>query len=195
MVGPIETDLADSVTRLLDDARGGDEGAWDRIYALIYKDLHRIARSQVRRQAVPSFSPTSLINETWLRLASANVSTDNRSHLTSLIAKAMRYVLLDQARRVLSGKRGDGLEQVALDQAEHVSDDIDLQQLLEMDQALKALEQLDSRMAKVVELRYFGGMSEAEVSEHMGITIRTVSRDWRKAKAYLRLHLDEHETP
>lgn len=195
MVGPINTDLADSVTRLLEDAQGGDEGAWDRIYALIYQDLHRIARSQVRQQAVPSFSPTSLINETWLRLAGANVPTDNRSHLTSLIAKAMRYVLLDQARRVLSEKRGDGLERVALDQAEHASGDIDLQQLLEMDQALKALEQLDSRMAKVVELRYFGGMSEAEVAEHMGVTIRTVSRDWRKAKAYLRLHLDERETP
>ena len=186
------SDIAGSVTQLLEDVRQGQPEAWDRIYALLYEDLHRLAKSQIRQMKGRQLSPTSLISETWLRLAQANFSSDNRLHRTALIARAMRYVLIDQARRLLSQKRGEGAEMVPLDHALGVSTGTSLEQLLQMDQALDALSKLDERAARVVEMRYFGGMKETEIAAFLGVTERTISREWRKARAYLRLHLGEN---
>lgn len=180
----------ESVTQLLTDAQGGRSDAWDRIYALLYQDLHNIARSQLRQQRRGhSRSPTSLISETWLRLASADFSVENRSHLVALIARAMRFVLLDEARRALAEKRGDGVGLLALDETNEPGHNTQLEQLLILDQALNDLANVDARLAQVVELRYFGGLSELEIADVLKVTERTVRRDWRKARAFLFSHL------
>ncbi|MCI1709601.1 MAG: ECF-type sigma factor [Chiayiivirga sp.] len=176
---------SEEFARLLADAEGGQAEAWNRIYALLYDDLHRIARSQIRRQSDPRLSPTSLISETWLKLSGAGLNVVSRRHLTALIARAMRFVLIDETRRSLSEaqqrKEGLSLSDGLPDTAAHAP----LEQLLSLHQALDALAEIDRRLAGVVELRYFGGLSEREVAEVLGVTERTISRDWRKARAYL----------
>lgn len=176
---------SEEFARLLADAEGGQAEAWNRIYSLLYDDLHRIARSQIRRQSDPRLSPTSLISETWLKLSGAGLNVVSRRHLTALIARAMRFVLIDETRRSLSEaqqrKEGLSLSDGLPDTAAHAP----LEQLLSLHQALDALAEIDRRLAGVVELRYFGGLSEREVAEVLGVTERTISRDWRKARAYL----------
>lgn len=176
---------ADGFSHLLAEADAGHPDAWHRIYALLYDDLHRIARSQIGRLAGPHFSPTSLISETWLKLTGARLNVASRRHLTSLIARAMRFVLLDETRRALTVTHSEG-ERVPLH--DHLPDaevEMRMEQLLSLDQALNGLADIDRRLARVVELRYFGGLSEREVAGVLGITERTVSRDWRKARAFL----------
>ncbi|MFC5594034.1 ECF-type sigma factor [Lysobacter niastensis] len=180
----------ESITELILEAQGGQADAWDRIYALLYNDLHQIARSQIRhQQRWGQGSPTSLVNETWLRLAGAKFTVEGRSHLVALIARTMRFVLLDEARRALSEKQGGGVDVLPLDEVREPSQYSQLEQLLILDQALNDLAKLDARLAQVVELRYFGGLSEVEIAEVLGVTERTVRRDWRKARAFLFSHL------
>ncbi|MCC6593122.1 MAG: sigma-70 family RNA polymerase sigma factor [Xanthomonadales bacterium] len=181
----------EAFAQLLAAADAGLPAAWDRIYALLYADLHRIARSQIRRQATPRLSPTSLISETWLRLSGAHLKVDSRRHLTALIARAMRFVLIDQARRVLSDAHAAD-DPLPLDEdVRDAGSQARLEQLLSLDQALSRLADIEPRLARVVELRYFGGASEREAAEALGVTERTISRDWRKARAYLLSRLDE----
>jgi len=176
----------ESVTRLLAAVEEGHADAWHRIYALLYDDLHRIARSQIRRQAGLRLSPTSLISETWLKLAGAELDIHSRRHLTALVARAMRFVLLDEARRVLADKRhaAAGITTLDDDLAEPGADDR-LEQLLALGQALDDLAGIDERLARVVELRYFGGLTEEEVAGTLDLNVRTIRRDWRRARAHL----------
>lgn len=187
---------SESVTRLLAAADTGDSDAWHRIYALLYKDLHRIARSQIRQQAGLQLSPTSLISETWLKLAGAKLDIENRRHLTALIARAMRFVLLDETRRMLTEKRRAAIGATSLqDQDEPADPDAQarLEQLLVLGQALDDLGRIDARLAQVVELRYFGGLTEEETASTLELNVRTIRRDWRRARAYLLNRLGEDE--
>ncbi|WP_081613415.1 ECF-type sigma factor [Xanthomonas sp. SHU 199] len=185
----------DAITQLLESAQAGQAHAWDRIYALLYQDLHRIARSQARRQRDLAMSPTSLISETWLRLVNAEVAAATRSHLLALLARAMRFVLVDEARRMLTDKRGQGLVLVPLDAQHDAAETAHAPDyMLALNQALEALAALDPRLVKVVELRYFGGLNEAEIADLLQINERTVRRDWRKARAYLSHHLNVQAT-
>lgn len=180
----IQTSPAESVTQLLHDSRNGHPDAWNRIYSLVYADLHRVARAHLRRQLRPEFSPTSLISETWLRLASAAADASCQSHLTSLFARAMRFVLVDEARRRLTEKRGEGGEWLSLESAADAGEE-SFESLLSLSQALESLEQVDERLVQVVELRYFGGLNDLEIAQVLDVNERTVRRDWRKARAYL----------
>lgn len=185
-----DQDTVDSVTCLLADAGRSEDEVWDRIYVLIYPDLQRIARSQIRQQLRPGLSPTSLISETWIKLARSHTAATCRPHLVSLIARAMRFVLLDEARRVLTAKRRapQGGETLSLSEMDVAGEDR-LEEMLALDKALEILAGINSRLARVVELRYFGGMEEAEIAEILDLTVRTVRRDWRKARAFLHKHL------
>ena len=186
----------DSVTQLLRNVENGQPGAWNQIYALLYRDLHQIARSQIRQQRRSHVrSPTSLISETWLKLASADFSVENRAHLVALVARAMRFVLLDEVRRALAEKRGEGMDLLPLDENTEPGQGSRLEQLLILDQALNDLAKLDERLAQVVEMRYFGGLSELEIAGVLKVTERTVRRDWRKARAFLFSHLGDDELP
>lgn len=187
---PVADDAIESVTHLLIDAEAGNEDAWDRIYALVYHDLHRIARSQIRMYFQPGLSPTSLISEAWLKLARNQASASCRPHLMSLIARAMRFVLLDEARRTMTDKRGGDVQIDQLSAIDGLGVDSQIEELLTLDKALEGLSRIDARLVKVVELRYFGGLDELEIANVLGVTERTVRRDWRKARAYLQSHLD-----
>ncbi|MEN5059426.1 ECF-type sigma factor [Luteimonas sp. TWI1416] len=183
--------LDPAIARLLAEAGDGDAAAWDTIYRLLYDDLHRIAKSEIRRLAIASHSPTSLISETWIKLARAHVPADSRAHLVALLARAMRFVLVDQARRATASKRGRDILVVASAEARAVPGDaLELDQLLSIHSALQALETLDPRLAQVVELRYFAGLDEAEIASLLDVAVRTVRRDWRKARAFLQAQLD-----
>lgn len=187
-------DAAESVTRLLAEAERSEGNAWNRIYDLIYQDLHRIARSQIRQQLQPNLSPTSLISEAWLKLVNSRASASSHRHLLSLIARAMRFVLIDETRRILTSKRGGYQVVKTLSSiGELAADDGRLEEVLELDKALESLARINPRLARVVELRYYGGLEETEVAELLGMTERTVRRDWRKARAFLQKQLMETE--
>lgn len=177
--------------RLLRAADAGQPEAWDRIYALLYPDLHRIAQSQIRRQASPRVSPTSLISETWLRLSGADLKVEDRRHLTAVIARAMRFVLIDQARRALTEMHAEGNCESLHESHARDPNAARVERILSIDQALTRLSTIDARLGRVVELRYFGGLSEREVAEALDVTERTVSRDWRKARAFLVAQLSQ----
>lgn len=181
----------DSVTELLADAQAGRDDAWDRIYAVLYDDLHRVAHSQIRQRTFGRMSATSLVSEGWLRLASAHFSVDNRRHFMALVARAMRFVLMDEARKELAEKRGDGQRALSLDDGIDPGQDNTLSEMVALDAALTRLSRLDVRLAQLVEMRYFGGMDEDEIAVALGVTERTLRRDWRRARAFLLTQLDD----
>ena len=176
----------DEVTRLLVAWRDGQPGALDRLIPLVYDELRRQARWQLRRERFDhTLQPTALVHEAFLRLAGqSQAQWQNRRQFFAVASRVMRRVLVDQARARAASKRGDGLTRVALDDAvaTGASPDVDV---LALDQALDRLEQLDPRQARVVELRYFGGMSAAEAAEAVGLSLATVNRDWAMARAWL----------
>lgn len=171
------------------DADGDADAAWNRIYALLYRDLRRIARVHLHRHPGHAGSATSLIGRAWLRLAGAQAGARNRAHLTSLIARAMRHAVLDEMRRALTARRGGG--EAERREADGAATDRPLLELIALDQALDALDALDARAARVVALRYFGGLEETAIAELERITVRTVRRDWRRARAFLLCQLGE----
>ncbi len=184
----------ESITQLLSQVQNGngDAGVWDRIYTLLYHDLHRIAGSLIRQQRRTSRSPTSLISESWLRLAGAKLTLESRAHLISLVVRAMRFTLIDEVRQSLGEKHGKGVLIVNIDEVEIESQEMNPERLLMLDQALNDLAEVDERLVRVVELRFFGGMLEEDIAQLLQVTRRTVRRDWRKARAFLALRLGDY---
>lgn len=174
------------VTQLLQDARNGDRAAFDRIVGLMYDDLRALARSQLRRDFhAGTLQPTALVHEAFLKLArGSHVDASDRSHLLALAAHAMRQVLVDRARRRRAAKRGgeDGWRDVTLGEDHLPSRGLDADDLLALDEAL---EQLEPRQRQIVECRFFAGMTDEEIAAALGITDRTVRREWVKARARL----------
>lgn len=175
----------ESVTRLLVEAQAGDALAWDRIYALLYAELHRIAYAQIRQRAHGRISATSLVSESWLRLNGARFDVKDRRHFTALVARAMRFVLMDEVRRSMAEKRGEGRGTVVLDGDAEPAVDAVMAEMIALDAALDRLARFDARLAQLVEMRYFGGLDEIEIAEALGVTDRTLRRDWRRARAFL----------
>jgi RNA polymerase sigma factor (TIGR02999 family) len=171
------------VTRLLRAAREGDAGAIDRIVPLVYEDLRRVARRQLGRGFGPqSVRPTELVHEAYVKLSigGAEAAVD-RAHFLAIAARAMRQVLVDEARHRQAAKRGGGWKRATLSGSHWVAD-LDLAELLTLNDAL---DELEPRQRQVVECRFFGGMEETEIAEALGVTERTVRRDWVKARAWL----------
>lgn len=191
MLDSLGLDSPESVTRLIADARSGQGAAWDRVYSLLYDDLHRIARSQIRQRTFGQISATSLVSEGWLRLVGAQVDVESRKHYVALVARAMRYVLMDEVRKGMAVKRGQGQADVPLDEGIDAGDDFVLEEMIALDAALTRLSAIDPRLGQLVEMRYFGGLDEMEIAEALGITDRTVRRDWRKARAFLLTQLGD----
>lgn len=181
----------DSVTRLLAHVRAGEATAWDRILALVYDDLYRVARAQLRQRALGDVSATSLVSEAWLRLAGSTAEAENRRHYVALVAKAMRYVLMDEVRRDMAAKRGGGQYVQSLSDDLEVADEKVLEDLVCLDAALTRLSAVDERLGQLVELRYFGGLDELEIASLLGVTDRTLRRDWRRARAFLLTQLGD----
>ena len=175
-----------AVTKLLLAWRDGDTAALDRLIPLVHAELRRIARSFMRKErAGHTLQTSALVNEAYLRLIDAqNVSWQNRTHFFSLAASLMRRILVDFAREHQARKRGGSLEQVSLDEAMAMELG-SREDIVAVDEALTALADVDERKSKVVELRFFGGLTEAEIAEALQVSPETVRRDWRLAKAWL----------
>lgn len=177
---------AGEVTHLLLELRHGDKGAEGRLIPLIYPELRRIAGAYLRRETPNhSLQPTALVHEAYLRLIELKrIDWQSRAHFFAVSANVMRRILVDHARANLAHKRGKGWDAVSLDEAILPSPQ-KAPEILALDEALTRLAALESRQAKIVELRFFAGMSEEEAGEVLGISARTVKRDWRIAKAWL----------
>jgi RNA polymerase sigma factor (TIGR02999 family) len=170
------------VTRLLRAARAGEPEALDRLVPLIYEDLRTLARRQLRREhGERTMHPTSLVHEAFMKLGGSALHAQDRPHLLSIAARLMRQVLVDNARRRSAAKRRSWLERASLDDQD-IALDLDVGELLALDDALAALE---PRQRQVVECRFFGGMDDREIAAALGVTERTVRRDWVKARAWL----------
>ena len=171
------------VTLLLRAAREGDPGAIDRIVPLVYDDLRRLAQRQLRRAFGPqSVRPTELLHEAYIKLSvGGGVAANDRVHFMAIAARAMRQVLVDQARNRAAVKRGRGWTRATLS-GNHWVTDIDVDELLTLNDAL---DELDPRQRQVVECRFFAGLEEGEIAQALGVTERTVRRDWVKARAWL----------
>lgn len=175
----------ESFTRLLAHARDGNSDAHNRAYALIYDRLRAAAHQQLRKRGGQyTLCTTMLVGEAWLKLADAEVPVRDREHYLALAALAMRHIVVDQARRAMAEKRGGNDIRVTLNENVAQLDAADAD-VLSLDAALDKLAALDPRLAKIVEWRYFGGMSETEIASMLDVTERTVRREWRKARAFL----------
>ena len=181
---PAAGDTDAGVTRLLRQARDGDAAAGDVAYGLIYDQLRRAAHRQLRGNPGQTLCTTALVSEAWLKLAGAQLDVQDRDHYLALATRAMRQIVVDKARRAVADKRGgqDGLR-ITLDTALHAPDVGE--DVLALDAALDRLARVDARLARVVEWRYFGGLTDAQIASLLGVTERTVNRDWRKARAFL----------
>ena len=179
----VEASSPAEVTVLLARARAGDAQALGAAYSAVYDELKRAARAQLRRMR-DDFQTTALVHEAYLKLGGAQLAAQDRNHLLALSARAMRQVLVDDARARKADKRGGGQDALtltaSLGNAEQAAVDV-----LALDELLGALHTLDERAAQIVELRYFGGYEEAEIAQMLGLSDRTVRRDWRKARAFL----------
>jgi RNA polymerase sigma-70 factor (ECF subfamily) len=174
------------VTQLLLAWSEGDKTALDQLIPLVYSELRRLAKHHMRSErAGHTLQTTALIHEAYLRLVDADqVRLENRRHFFGAAARLMRQVLVDLARERRSRKRGGSAPQVSLDEALVVSPERDTS-LLALDEALKALAEIDARKGQVVELRFFGGFSVEETAGALNVSVETVHRDWRLAKSWL----------
>lgn len=176
------------VTQLLQRFQAGDRDAASRLMALIYPELKRLARAKLKREWQPhDLQPTALVHETYLRLVGhTRRSWESRAHFFAAAANVMRRILVEQARARNAQKRTGGA--VPGDERFEVPDGPP-EDLIDLDQALTELERLSSRQARVVELRYFAGLSVPEIATALGVNPRSVDRDWATARAWLRQRL------
>src|SRR5215207_9033261 len=176
----------DDITGLLVAWGGGDREALDRLMPLVYQELRRLARRQMRRErAGDTLQTTALVNEAYLRLVDyERMGARDRSHFLSIAAQAMRRILVERARGRRSDKRGSNPQRVSLEDAGDVVGER-AADLVALDDALHALAAIDPRKARLVELRYFGGLTIQETADVLGVSTPTVERDWRTARIWL----------
>ena len=177
-----------STTQLLIDWGKGNPAALDELAPHLYRELHRLARSYLKRERPNhTLQPTALINEMYIRLIgqSQAVQFENRAHFFGIAARLMRRILVDHAREHRAKKRGGDVSLVSLDESPALSPP----DILEIDEALRRLAQVDERKARVIEMRYFGGMSRQEIAQVAGLTVATVKRDLRLGETWLQRHL------
>jgi RNA polymerase sigma factor (TIGR02999 family) len=183
-----------TVERLLDEIRGGDGAALEELFALLYEELHGLARRQRRRwRGEYTLNTTALVHEAYVKLAGQDrLGVENRAHFSALAARAMRHILCNYARERRTQKRGGGLRLLSLEHA-RLAPERDLAEpsdaLVALDDALRRLEQVDPRRARVVECRFFGGLTIEETAAAIGASPRTIKRDWAVAQAWLHREL------
>lgn len=181
----------DDLTRLLEESAAGDEAAAARLFPIVYDELRRLAGAALRRErASHTLQPTALVHEAFLRLVDVTSSgLQDRGHFIAIAARAMRRVLVDHARSRDALKRGSGEVRLSIDDVDVAAVDTRDIDLVGLDQALLRLAALDERQARIVELRFFGGLTVEETAVLIGSSDRTVKRDWQMARAWLRREL------
>jgi RNA polymerase sigma factor (TIGR02999 family) len=183
---------ASEITRMLQDWQGGDREAFDRLIPLVYNELHTLASRQLAREwRFNRLQTTAVVSEAYERLfGQREVDWQNRGHFFAIAAQLMRRILVDHARGKKRVKRGAGAQRVSLNEVVPVATDSKVD-ILAIDQALTRLAEIDERKAKVVELRFFGGLEIDEVADFLELSPITVSRDWKMAKAWLHRALSD----
>jgi len=181
------------ITRVLRTVSGGDPTAVNTLMEMVYGELRRMAGHYFKKEAEGhTLQPTALVHEAYLRLVNVkDVEWKDRNHFFAIAARTMRQILVRHAVRRKSLKRGGGFERVSLDEGLALSREKTVD-ILVMEEGLRQLERRDSRSAQIVELRFYGGLTEVDVAEAMGLSRRTVQLEWRHAKAWLRNYLTEH---
>ncbi len=180
-----------SITVLIGRANVGDRSALDELVAAMYPELHSLARSRLRKNApLTLLDTTALLHEVYLRLVKlGTLNVDSRAHFLAYAARTMRSIVVDFARQRLAERRGGGAYEGTLDTESGAVTAQGENEIVRVHDALLELEQVDERLVRVVEMRYFGGLSEGEIATALGITDRTVRRDWEKARLLLSLAL------
>jgi RNA polymerase sigma factor (TIGR02999 family) len=183
------------ITRLLIDWRGGDQAALEQLIPLVHEELRRLARRHMAHERVGhTLQATALVNEAFVRLIDVRqVKWQDRAHFFAMSSRLMRRILVDFARSKGYQKRGGGAQKVSFDEALFVAREPG-QDLVALDDALTALAAFDGRKAQVVEMRFFGGLSVEETAEALNVSVDTVMRDWKLAKAWLLRELKQSAT-
>ena len=183
------------VSELLEAWSNGDEKAFNDLVPMIYEDLRRMARKHLARRGIPALESGTLVHEAFLKLIHARgIECQHRAHFFALCAQIIRRILVDHVRKHGSAKRGGDCVQVSLSDARAVGPSRRVE-VLALDEALSSLSKFDTRKGRVVELRYFGGLSVEETAEVLQISPETVMRDWKLAKAWLFHELTRHLDP
>jgi RNA polymerase sigma factor (TIGR02999 family) len=174
------------ITELLAEVRDGKPAAQSRLAELVFDELHRIASYYMRRERPDhSLQATVLVDDAYLHLVNQDERNwENRSHFFAVAAQIMRRILIDHARSRNAAKRGGGIAEIDLDDALVIAED-KFEELIAVDLALTRLAEWDARLARIVEMRFFAGLTEEEIGEALGVSPRTVKRDWKVAKAWL----------
>ncbi|HEX8189440.1 MAG TPA: sigma-70 family RNA polymerase sigma factor [Pyrinomonadaceae bacterium] len=183
------------VTQILHDWSGGDREAPERLMPLVYDEMRRIARSFISRERQGhTLQPTALVNEAYLRLVDQNsVTWQSRAHFYSVAASMMRRVLIDHARAYATEKRGGGAVRLSIEDVQ-IPVEERAANFVAMDEALEKLAQFNERGRRIVEMRFYAGMSDTEIAEVLGVSTRTVLRDWKAARVWLFRELSENPT-
>ena len=184
------------VTALLGDWSRGNRTALNQLLPLVYAELRRVAARQLRiERADHTLQPTALVHEAFIRLVDQRrVDWQNRAHFFGVAATVMRRILVDHARRRSAGKRGEGVRCLSIDEAENLAASKEMP-ILALDQALDRLQEVDADLAKIVELRAFGGLTIEEAAHVLSVSPSTAKRDWRTAKAWLNRELASEVRP
>ena len=179
------------ITELLDASRRGDAAAIDRLFDLLYEDMRQLAHSRLRRSGnFTLLETTALVHESYLRLIkSGSIEAKDKGHFMGYAAQVMRSIVVDFVRRRSADRRGGDAVHVELDAAPQLPTDPREREVLQVHEALEQLAAVDRHLAKVVEMRYFAGMTEPEVAEALDRSIRSVARDWEKARLFLSVSL------
>ncbi len=177
------------ITEMLAKARAGEADAWQQIVAFVYADLRRLAHRQLAGQARDqTMDTTGLVHECYLRLAGITGKPNDRGHFFALAARVMRQVIVDYARERLAQKRGGGERPIALDDAD-AAELREAERYAALDDALAELMKVDERQARVVECRFFAGLTEEETAAALDMSLRSVQREWQAAREWLRAEL------
>lgn len=179
------------LTLWLARARQGDAAAADAVLAAVYAPLKQLAHARLRHGHRDAFQTTELVHDAWLKLAgNRELAPNDRRHLMGLAARAMRQILIDHVRQRQSVKHGGQEQRVTLTGSIASADAAQIE-VLRLDELLRALQAFDPRAARMVELRYFGGYDEIEIAELLEVSVRTVRRDWRRTRAWLKTELGQ----
>ena len=183
----MSSDASHQITQMLIELTDGNTEVVDRIYPFIYDELRRLAGSYLRRERSDhTLQPTALVHEAYIKLIDQrSVKWQNRAHFFGIAAQVMRRILMDHARKHNADKRGGDIEKLPIEEEILVVSHERSAELIALDDALQSLAEIDPQKAKIVELRYFGGLSIEETAEVMGVSVPTINRQWRMAKAWL----------
>ncbi|MBN2295303.1 MAG: sigma-70 family RNA polymerase sigma factor [Pirellulales bacterium] len=192
----MQSDEVSRITGILNEVKQGDRSAWERLLPMVYGELRQLAAQFLRHERNNhTLQPTALVHEAFMKLVDqTNVDWQSRAHFFAISSQAMRRILVDHARQHQAAKRGGGHKRIVLDE-NLIGETQRAGNLLALEDALTKLAELDPRQAKIVELRFFGGLSVAEVAEVLDMSKRSVEREWTMVRSWLRRELSDGTTP